>query len=524
MKKNISKLLLTTLMLVALLGTLVAQAYTVPTTGSITIRNTPANTGTSIAGKTFQLYQVFESDEFGNYYIASGFSSFFSSLGCSTDDAALNYVEALTTDDAMDIFVQALRTYVQSSGPAYTAAGPVAGLSGSATEEALAVNDLAHGYYFVMDPSSVNGTTGVVAAGSLVVVTDVASDVVVKISAPTVDKKVWHDDINDGNGAWDDVADNQIGETIKYRVASTVPADVSAYVNYTYILSDVMSSGIDFTTGSVYMTTSADSTGAAENNLSAYYTVHETGNGFTLTLDVAAMRADGNTATQLYTYYEGVVTEDAVTSTDKENNTVTLTYSNNPYDTTSKGTASDTVYSYTFALDITKTANNSTTPLAGAEFALYLNSAEAGNQIGLAAYLDGNGAQIYTAAGAPIYYTTTGTGTITTGENGLFHIKGLDDATTYVLSEVKAPEGYNAIQPITFVVTAEYAGTELSNLTVDSSSISAATGGLSATIINRSESILPETGGIGTVIFIVVGGVLMAGALGTLVMSSKKKS
>ena len=107
---------------------------------------------------------------------------------------------------------------------------------------------------------------------------------------------------------------------------------------------------------------------------------------------------------------------------------------------------------------------------------------------------------------------------------GYATIKGLDDVTDYYLYETKAPEGYNLLsQPVQFKINAEYEtdGSQLKagypTVTVDGKVADT----MSFNVVNQSGAELPSTGGIGTTIFYVVGGLLVVGA--GIVLVTKKR-
>jgi len=110
-------------------------------------------------------------------------------------------------------------------------------------------------------------------------------------------------------------------------------------------------------------------------------------------------------------------------------------------------------------------------------------------------------------------------------------------AGTYYLFETAAPDGfYRIYDPFIFTVTADVNGNVLQNATVVGSATDFNTeftfhangtsnfGIIRATIINYgSEHGLPSTGGIGTTIFMTVGGVVILGSLAGMLVSNKKK-
>ena len=111
--------------------------------------------------------------------------------------------------------------------------------------------------------------------------------------------------------------------------------------------------------------------------------------------------------------------------------------------------------------------------------------------------------------------TTTGVDLVTPSD-GLININGLD-AGTYYLKEIKAPDGYNTLtEPVTLTIAAEHTETSIKvGLgTVDS-------GTMTKIVINNSGVVLPSTGGMGTTIFYVVGGLLMVGAAVLLVTKKR---
>lgn len=119
---------------------------------------------------------------------------------------------------------------------------------------------------------------------------------------------------------------------------------------------------------------------------------------------------------------------------------------------------------------------------------------------------------------------------------------GLDDGT-YVLEETTVPDKYNGIDPITFTISAKEIQTDgaeaLESLSADGGASATFTtgkvylindttepsgadkGSVKTTIENLKGSSLPSTGGIGTTMFYVGGGVLVAGA-GVLLITKKR--
>ena len=127
--------------------------------------------------------------------------------------------------------------------------------------------------------------------------------------------------------------------------------------------------------------------------------------------------------------------------------------------------------------------------------------------------------------------TTGNTGVLVSASNGQFPVYGLDSGT-YELTEIKAPKGYNLLtSPTTITITAVIDGTESTGPELTSVKITvgsqadntnyANTGILPMNVVNNQGTQLPSTGGIGTTIFYIVGGLLVIGAAVVLVARRK---
>ena len=126
--------------------------------------------------------------------------------------------------------------------------------------------------------------------------------------------------------------------------------------------------------------------------------------------------------------------------------------------------------------------------------------------------------------------STKTVGVIKNAEGTTFTFKGLDDGD-YILKETQTPEGYNTISDIKFTITANHDvlsdAPELKDLTGNKVSgeitltPNKTEGSLTSDIVNKKGSELPETGGMGTTVMYLVGGVLVAGA--ALLLITKRR-
>lgn len=396
--------------------------------------------------------------------------------------------------------------------------------------------DAVNGYYLMTD----NGMGYVTSLCALGTASDNETlEITVKGDYPEVVKKVKEDDTYTANGGWgegyNDVADYNINENVPFSFTTTVPMmeGFGAEDAYKMVFHDTMSEGLTFNADSVTITI-----GTVTLTKDDDFTVNTNpGNDETFTVTIPALNqiADIKFGDTIRVDFTGKLNENAVIGLDGNTNTVILEYSNNPYEDTTKKTPEDKVVVFTFGTDVNKT-NAAGEMLAGAKFRLYTATDDKGaviadSEIKLTA--EGNG--VYVVADA----TAEGAEIVSDGTNHII-IKGLDSGT-YYLDETAAPEGYNKLSaPIEIVITATYiadrqgwedpltaadaltklqgsfAGEELREL-------DATEGLIDGTVVNKTGSLLPETGGIGTTIFYIAGTLLMAGAVFFVTAKGRRK-
>lgn len=247
--------------------------------------------------------------------------------------------------------------------------------------------------------------------------------------------------------------------------------------------------------------------------------------------------ADKGTDTYTSKYMNGVkieitytakVTEKATVDGDGNKNTMEVTLESTPGDDSpdpwnERWETSTRIYTYAAMI---KKVDENDTALAGATFAIK----------GLTVSGD-NGLYVVTAYDET-ESATNGT-TMKTDANGKLIIKGIPSDVTFKLTEMKAPDGYNKLtgpvnlnaQTINETVTTSSTtiyydanGEETTTETDNSKTTIIYNTKLDKNpikVVNHSGSELPSTGGIGTTIFYVVGGLLVVGA--AIVLISKKR-
>ncbi|MGL4874529.1 MAG: SpaH/EbpB family LPXTG-anchored major pilin [Clostridium sp.] len=513
--RNFKKILSIGFILTFIVGLIPAYAAG---NGVIKIKNDPSKTGTTMVGHTYNMYKVFDlSLEEGtggasnkySYTVTKEFENFFKEK--NTGDLDLNeFAKKYITEENKNTVAKELMDYANANNITPAKASNEVVVAGDKTET-LTATGLDLGYYLIVDKGVSGNESHVVAAASM---GSTATELVIdlKAQAPTIDKEIKHNE----NGEWGNVGDNGIGDTVEYRFISTMP-DTTGYENYKYIIHDKMTAGLTFNNNVQIYVGDKDNGGTLLDPANYAVTANPTdGHTFDIDINIIKMINEklASKGDKLYIYFTATLNKDAVIAGDSNDNTVNLEYSNNPYDENSKDKTPDvTVKDYTFKLNALKTREDGTTALEGAEFEIRKGKDPI--------YFTKNG-DTYTVCAEKHDHATIDTCTtkIVSGADGRFHIVGLDDAVTYTIVETKAPTGYNPIKPIDFVITATYdKDGNITSISTNADGITQVDGTfeLGTTIINKTDSLLPETGGIGTTIFTVVGGIMMLLAGGLLI-------
>ena len=486
--KHVKKLASVLLALVMALA-LTATAFAEGETGSITIND-------AVVGQTYTIYQILDLESYNasaNAYAYKATTAWNTFI--NRDDIKGTYVEVdaqgyVTWKGDADAAAFAKLAQKYAKDNSITNQGSV-----TATSTTVSFTGLDLGYYLV-------DTT----LGTLCSLNTTNPDVVMeeKNEVPTNVKTVEED----STGNYGQKNDADIGQTVNFK--STITAQPGAE---NYVFHDTMSAGLTLNKASIKVNgvavTDGQGNDVAGDNYTVSYPSGDGSDGCTFEIAFAQSYLDTITAATTITItYSATLNENAVIAGEGNPNTSTLSYGNSGDEShTPSGTTppSETV-TYTWDVDVFKYTKDGETEkaLADAKFTLSKN-ADGSNPIALVS----KGNNVYRVAKTGETDTVT---EITTDATGKFTIKGLD-ADTYYLTETAAPAGYNKLAgPVTIVIgeNGVVNGTTEAPQGVDE-----------VKVLNQSGAELPSTGGIGTTIFYVLGGVLVVGAAVLLVTKKR---
>lgn len=422
-----------------------------------------------------------------------------------------------------------------------------------ATSSAGQITNLAAGYYLLKDVTpGTPGTDAALSRNILKVVNNV--EVNPKADHPTVDKKIGTD-ISSG------VAANEatIGDKVPFVIASKVPK-MQGYTKYFFVLNDSMTAGL------TYNKDVAIKIGATTLAADAYdVTYDDTANTMKIVIK-NFIQYKSQADADIVVTYSATLNENANLSTNKGNkNTVKLTYSNNPNvdytgdnepDTTDPVGETPKRVTVTYSTQLQLTKVNGADPdekLEGVEFQITGTSIKTAVSNGEYFKQDEKNGTYYqlkdgtftetkpnTETGSRYVSTTVKykkvkdateqtnmqkvTARGTTGTDGVITFGGLG-AGTYFITELKTKDGYNLLTaPITVEIKATPGTTSCTwTAKVNGNDATFADDMVKLTVKNNKGSVLPITGGIGTTIFYVIGGLLVCGAV-VMAITKKKLS
>ena len=471
---------------------------TAAATGKITISN-------AVDGQTYSIYKVLELESYDNgeglysYKPAADWNSFFDSTTDENTKKPKGAGSAYITIDS-----NGYATWIAEINDANKATFAKLALeyaktkvinnNGQKTAEGNTVifDNLPLGYYLV--DSSVGALCGLDTTNSEVTIQE-------KNGTPTVEKQVKENSTNkfgDSNTAY-------IGQTVEFKTTITAQAGAQNYV-----LHDKMDAGLTFT-GNVSVSlkkNDSEREQTLENNNDYVLETSDLGETCTFHIEFTNALYDSLSAgDQIIVSYSATLNEKAVIKGSGNTNETWLKYGNGT------DTAHSTTTTKTYEIPVFKYAKKDKVEkgLAGAKFTLSKNTNDS-EPIKLIKVSDApeNTKLTYRVAKTNEENSVTD---ITTPSNGEFVIQGLD-ADTYYLTEIEAPKGYNKLASAIKVKIDSNGDIYLN----DSNDANAG----DVKVENKTGTLLPSTGGIGTTIIYMAGAILVIAS--GIVLVSKKRS
>ncbi len=504
--KKFFAILLAALMLASVcsLSAFAADPSTLEANGTITINGANADA-------TYETYKLLYLESYNNtsgaysYKVNENWVDFFKAGTGAFDYVAIDaqgYVTWINGDDDASVaaFAQLALAFAKANGIAPVRSTKNAGeftIDGTLGK----FTGLELGWYLV--DSSVGALCGLTTTNPNAVIN-------VKNGVPSIDKQVKEDSTDQ----WGANSTADIGQTVNFRVTISVHDGAQNFV-----LHDDMSEGITFkgvtdiqyvdpadhandrtlVAGTdYYVLTKAGITDATDDDIAA--DAHDASEDWDCTFEVHFSDdfIDGlDVNDKIIVHYDGMLNRNALIASANINE-AKLEYGDHHY------TTEDKTETFTYGFDLIKT-DASSNLIEGATFKIY-DAATGGNEVAVVLMDDG---VTYRRARADE------TGVKISMIGGKARLVGFDNGT-YYLEEIDVPAGFNKLAHRQKFIIAD------GNL--DASFLDGIYSvGSGVQVINKSGSVLPETGGFGTMMFVLVGG-LMVVATGVVLVSKKRMS
>ena len=462
----------------------------------------------ALEGEEYKAYKMldlnYQADENGTptayrYTVNSAWTGFFNKDNATVtavftiDDqgyvtSSADSEAAWSATSALSAFAEAAAAYAKTNGLSPEVSGTVAA---GKTSVDLTTGD---GYYLI---------TSTLGTRAMIDTTPGNVEVNEKNEGDTIEKEV-KEDSTDSYGQSNDV---QVGDTVDFRSEATIaPRSINVKIV------DTMTSGLDLIAGSIHVYT--DEAHANEYTPKAIKT-GTNADPATFIIEISdEFAATASSSLKLYVTYQAKVNNAAVV-TDASGNPVIVPQTNKTKVTFGKDSESqeDTTTTTTHKFNVYKHATGATKNLADAVFQLLKGTgtdavklikidatnyrvADATEATGTASSHANNG-EIATVANGSLVSD------FVTVDSGDIVIWGVDSDNDYHLHEIQAPKGYNALAADVDVTVAAANDTRVD-------------------VANSTGTELPSTGGIGTTIFYVIGGVLVIGA--AIILIARRKA
>ena len=468
--------------------------------GSITINGVGTET-------TYEIYKLLDLESYNttsgaySYKVNTAWSGFFATADAlayvAIDDAGYVTWTAAEDDDTVAAFAKKAMAYAEAKGISPVKSSENEGdfvvTTGEDGKSTGVFSGLSLGYYLV--DSTVGALCGLTT-------TNPDASINAKNGIPTIDKQVQEDSTN--NYVDSNTAD--IGQTVNFMTTINVHAGAQ-----NYILHDKMSNGLTFkgVTKIEHLVPNV----STETVDASYYTVKTADLGDDCTFHIVFTQDFCDhleTNDKVIIYYSAMLNRNAIIAGEGNSNQSSLSFGDGHTSNT------DHTTTLTYKFDIVKTDSQNTL-IDGAQFRIY-DAAEGGNEIGVVPLKDSNEQAVLDANGNPIYRRARadeqedGLNVPIVVVGGKITVVGFDNGT-YFLEETVAPAGYNKLTARQKFIISD------ANLdaTFNDGVFSTGSG---VHVVNKTGEMLPETGAMGTLMFISFG---MFVALGTGILLVTKK-
>ncbi len=492
--KKITAMMLSIMMVLGMCSVVGAADAGTGETGSIKIKN-------AIVGQTYKIYKILELESYDkdqklySYKPVSNWKAFFDDKSepkgagsdyITVDDNGYARWTGEQTDERKREFAKLALKYAIDNNIQEDDSAQADAEEG-VTTTALTFEPLPLGYYLV--DSSAGALCSLDTTNSKVEIEE-------KNGVPSVEKKIELDGGTKGESNF-----ANIGDTITFETKISVKEGA-----HNYVLHDTMSNGFELTQiqiGSsnqdIYIKIE-DGANLIENT--DYTFNKKSKNEFEVTFKDSFLKQHENEAYILVVRYNAILTGAASINIGNTNTTY-LTYGDNKESNKSETTT------VTYQIPVLKYTGDTTHPLANAKFKLY-TSETSNTPIDL---VQKNGTQDYRRALVGESGTIT---EITTDNTGKFNIQGFKPGV-YWLEESAAPKGYNKLAKRIKVELKEDATLKINDKDKDGKlPIS------QVNVENKSGSLLPSTGGMGTTVFYIAGALLVL--ISGVVLIAKKRT
>lgn len=387
-----------------------------------------------------------------------------------------------------------------------------------------------------------NGNVKVYAAGS-----ELADDLTAVFKheeGPAINVRVNDDsrDIDD----WKKTAGGRVGEPMDFYMEVSTPAYTDNSFNITKLTANCQLAGLSYVADSMKATTLPNADSDAVEGAIKGTTVGADGN-LTVELNYSKIRNAATGRGLIYLHFQATVAPDAVTESEASA-TAKLEYVFSMEADKTKTTADSTaaVYNYDFTLfkksnelNNPNDAGSGHQPLAGAGFTLYADETmtQAINMVKVEA--NGDVGAYYRPALEGEEGTVAQMDANMGDDKNILSIRGLDVGAYYV-KETKTPSGYYApkgdfkLELAAVLNTGETLDKQLASggfsnldkadtLLIQHNEVNKNLNRFEVHLLNSSTPVLPTTGGVGTVMFTVIGLLCMGAALWFFLFARRRR-